>query len=155
MPGTFESSPCPIAAPKKCGLGRFQLLSPSVGSSRSATRVARNLQTVQPDVSQELPESSAPTCPATRKVQNLRKMRQPGQQPEEGESCHRLIEQERCLPSLADAVPVNVRDVASHGKLLAGQDGGQQPQISFHEVPSDPSVEVHQKRPGPFRSTAT
>ena len=69
----------------------------------------------------------------------------PDQQPEEGESCHRHIEQERCLHSLADAVHVNVRDVASDGKLLAGQDGGQQPQQSLYEVPGD-RVEVQKKR---------
>ena len=45
----------------------------------------------------------------------------PGQQPEEGDSCHKHLEQERCLHSLADAVHVNVRDIAMDGKLLAGQ----------------------------------
>ena len=58
----------------------------------------------------------------------------PGQQPEEGECCLRHIEQERCLYSLADGVHFSVRDVASCGKLLAGQDGGQQPQQRLYRV---------------------
>lgn len=50
------------------------------------------------------------------------------------------------MPSFADAAPINVREVESHGKLLAGQDGGEQPQPSLYEVPGDLSVEVEQKR---------
>ena len=56
------------------------------------------------------------------------------QQPEEGECCLRHIEQERCLYSLPDAVHFSVRDVASCGKLLVGQDGGQQPQQRLYRV---------------------
>ena len=55
-------------------------------------------------------------------------------------------QQERCLPSFADAVHVSVREVASHGTLLAGQDGGEQPQQRLCDVPGDLKVEVRQKR---------
>ena len=70
----------------------------------------------------------------------------PGQQPEEGDSCPKHIEQERCLHSLANAVHVNVRDFARDGKLLAGQGWLSTTATKLCEV-----LEVQKKRSQPVQ----